>query len=408
VITYEEYYPYGSTSYQAVRSRTETPKRYRYTGKERDPETGLYYHGARYYAPWLGRWTACDPEPMASHTNLYQYVRSNPVRLSDQNGKWETDMHFGAVYWTGRLAGATHYQALYAAIASQSLDDFGETRAPDQKLLSLERQYLQGSPFGPSTVNVGGALNQEMSPMRFGNVAHSLGAPSRDTAEVVARRGIETKNIITFGLGLHTAGDFLPHANQSGDPTFGHQEGRNEDLSASHWYAHDADYTFKNPQKAVATFVRFTELWSEYRGKEKPNLSAATLERLGEFIYSGDKAMALRKGLEEFATDPEKIEEINNVISLMKDPERRKQIYLQLRSSEVGQQGAGDAFRIWLNTPYGQSQSSTKVDIAPYLARNPSISQPHQTIPPQHGSPRLHRHRHPGRLPHAATLTHLR
>jgi uncharacterized protein RhaS with RHS repeats len=55
IISYEEYTPYGSTSYQAVRSQTETPKRYRYTGKERDEESGLYYHGARYYAPWLGR-----------------------------------------------------------------------------------------------------------------------------------------------------------------------------------------------------------------------------------------------------------------------------------------------------------------------------------------------------------------
>ena len=41
IISYEEYYPYGSTSYQAVRSQTEAPKRYRYTGKERDEETGL-------------------------------------------------------------------------------------------------------------------------------------------------------------------------------------------------------------------------------------------------------------------------------------------------------------------------------------------------------------------------------
>src|SRR5205823_1314194 len=61
VISYEEYYPYGSTAYQAARSQTETPKRYRYTGKERDEESGLYYHGARYYAPWLGRWTSPDP-----------------------------------------------------------------------------------------------------------------------------------------------------------------------------------------------------------------------------------------------------------------------------------------------------------------------------------------------------------
>ncbi|MGH9871286.1 MAG: SpvB/TcaC N-terminal domain-containing protein [Pyrinomonadaceae bacterium] len=61
LVSYEEYTPYGSTSYQAVRSQTETPKRYRYTGKEQDEESGLYYHGARYYAPWLGRWTSADP-----------------------------------------------------------------------------------------------------------------------------------------------------------------------------------------------------------------------------------------------------------------------------------------------------------------------------------------------------------
>ena len=61
IISYEEYTPYGSSSYQAVRSQTETAKRYRYTGKVRDEESGFNYHGARYYASWLGRWTAADP-----------------------------------------------------------------------------------------------------------------------------------------------------------------------------------------------------------------------------------------------------------------------------------------------------------------------------------------------------------
>jgi RHS repeat-associated protein len=52
VISYEEYHPYGTTSFQAGRSAAEVSlKRYRYTGKERDEESGLYYHGARYYAP---------------------------------------------------------------------------------------------------------------------------------------------------------------------------------------------------------------------------------------------------------------------------------------------------------------------------------------------------------------------
>ena len=90
IISYEEYYPYGSTSYQAVRSQTVTAKRYRYTGKERDEESGLYYHGARYYAPWLARWIICDPEGIRDGTNPYCYVRCNPIRLNDPTGK-QTD-----------------------------------------------------------------------------------------------------------------------------------------------------------------------------------------------------------------------------------------------------------------------------------------------------------------------------
>ena len=36
-------------------------KRFRFSGKELDTESGLYFFGARYLAPWLGRWTAADP-----------------------------------------------------------------------------------------------------------------------------------------------------------------------------------------------------------------------------------------------------------------------------------------------------------------------------------------------------------
>jgi RHS repeat-associated protein len=86
IISYEEYAPYGSTTYQAVRSQTETARRYRFTGKERDEESGLYYHGARYYAPWLGRWTACDPAGMEESPNLYQYCFSNPTGFVDPDG----------------------------------------------------------------------------------------------------------------------------------------------------------------------------------------------------------------------------------------------------------------------------------------------------------------------------------
>lgn len=88
VISYEEYFPYGSSSYQAVRSQLTNPKRYRYTGKERDEENDLYYHGARYYTPWLGRWTACDPIGLKDGPNVYMYVNGNPVAMSDPTGMW--------------------------------------------------------------------------------------------------------------------------------------------------------------------------------------------------------------------------------------------------------------------------------------------------------------------------------
>jgi RHS repeat-associated protein len=87
VISYEEYYPFGATSYQGGPTVAEVSlKRYRYTGKEKDEETGLYYHGARYYAPWLGRWTACDPTGLKDGPNLYGYCNDNPIRLSDPTG----------------------------------------------------------------------------------------------------------------------------------------------------------------------------------------------------------------------------------------------------------------------------------------------------------------------------------
>lgn len=91
VLSYEEYHPYGSTSYQAARTQIETSKRYRYTGKERDEETGFHYHQARYYAAWLGRWTSTDPVGMKDGANIYRYVSCRPIVLSDPEGTTEGD-----------------------------------------------------------------------------------------------------------------------------------------------------------------------------------------------------------------------------------------------------------------------------------------------------------------------------
>ncbi|HEU4405627.1 MAG TPA: SpvB/TcaC N-terminal domain-containing protein [Polyangiaceae bacterium] len=89
VIGYEEYHPYGSTALRAAHSAAEvSAKRYRYTGKERDEETGLYYHGARYYAAWLGRWSSADPAGLVDGPDLYVYGRNSPLVYTDPTGTW--------------------------------------------------------------------------------------------------------------------------------------------------------------------------------------------------------------------------------------------------------------------------------------------------------------------------------
>ncbi len=86
-ISYEEYFPFGGSSYRAG----DVDKRYRFSGKERDEETGFYYHGARYYAPWLARWVSCDPAGLADGPNPYVYARNRPTCLTDPTGMASED-----------------------------------------------------------------------------------------------------------------------------------------------------------------------------------------------------------------------------------------------------------------------------------------------------------------------------
>jgi len=72
---------------------------YRFTGKELDPETGLYYYGARYYDPVLSKWISADQilgqylngKPnggifMPANLGLYTYTINNPLILIDADG----------------------------------------------------------------------------------------------------------------------------------------------------------------------------------------------------------------------------------------------------------------------------------------------------------------------------------
>jgi RHS repeat-associated protein len=82
----------GATGYTADDSIT-----LKFTGKERDTETGLDYFGARYFSAAQGRWTSPDwsaiPQPVPyaelgdpQTLNLYAYVTNRPLNKADVDG----------------------------------------------------------------------------------------------------------------------------------------------------------------------------------------------------------------------------------------------------------------------------------------------------------------------------------
>jgi RHS repeat-associated protein len=104
VLSYEEYHPFGTTAlWLAAGAARVSTRRYRYTGREKDDGTGLYRHGVRHYAGWLARWTSPDPAGLADGPNPYEYVRGNPVRLTDPSGTQSTEDHDEAARHTARV-----------------------------------------------------------------------------------------------------------------------------------------------------------------------------------------------------------------------------------------------------------------------------------------------------------------
>ncbi len=81
----EECFPFGEQAFGIDSDYTK--KRYRFAGKERDEDHGLYYFGARYYAPWTCRFTSVDPLANQSpHQNPYHYSSNNPINRVDPSG----------------------------------------------------------------------------------------------------------------------------------------------------------------------------------------------------------------------------------------------------------------------------------------------------------------------------------
>jgi RHS repeat-associated protein len=121
-----EYTPYGELWIEKASTASNLDIPYRFTGKERDEETGLYYYGARYLDAKAGRWLSADPAlgeyiPEAPvneearkrngslpgmggvyntiNAHLYHYAGNNPLKYTDPDGKspWPFEFSFDPV-----------------------------------------------------------------------------------------------------------------------------------------------------------------------------------------------------------------------------------------------------------------------------------------------------------------------
>ncbi len=96
VVSYNDYYPYGSIMPMRSMNMAMADERYKFIGKEQDAETGYDWFGVRGYNSLGGSFLVVDP--LASSMpgwSPYQYTFDNPIRLKDPSGMGPDDIPKG-------------------------------------------------------------------------------------------------------------------------------------------------------------------------------------------------------------------------------------------------------------------------------------------------------------------------
>jgi RHS repeat-associated protein len=221
VISYEVFHPFGTTAYQATAATLgSAARRYRYTGMERDEESGLGYHGHRYYAPWIGRWIAADQHPDRLDGNRYAYVKNNPMVYRDPNGLFEEPVHGALTYRLALAAGFSADEAAEIAIATAGMDHEADTR-PGDSVGEMQLQILRGATqihHYPSQEAALNRINNDLAEgaldlRQFGRDIHSLedvgfkdaaGPHDRSPVRLLAP-AVLTVSALAIGLGIAAA-----------------------------------------------------------------------------------------------------------------------------------------------------------------------------------------------------------
>ncbi|MBI4115394.1 MAG: hypothetical protein HY447_02340 [Candidatus Omnitrophica bacterium] len=187
-----EYDPYGSTAtYQGTASL-----KHKFTGQEEDDTTKLYYYGARYYDPQLGRFITADPTVQhptdPQDFNRYAYARNNPIIFTDPTGLgWLSKLFaFIAAAVTAVFTGGGSLLAWGAIIAAGALG--GLAGAAIEKS-SLAEGAINGAIIG---AGVAAATAAGSGGGGSGGGGSGGGAGGADSVKIVTSQGFENSQII--------------------------------------------------------------------------------------------------------------------------------------------------------------------------------------------------------------------
>ncbi|MDJ0843851.1 RHS repeat-associated core domain-containing protein [Crocosphaera sp.] len=161
---------------------------YLFTGRRYDEETGLYYYRARYYDADQGRFISRDPFNYVDGTNLYQYVKGQPIFYTDPSGRAITLA--SAVYVIG-----TFTISLLAGITANALG-----KVFDKMGSSLENNFPKNPQNEP-----GIGTSDVKTPCPTGNGSYTFrsntwsgGGPGKTFAEIDINWEIKENGIWDF------------------------------------------------------------------------------------------------------------------------------------------------------------------------------------------------------------------
>jgi len=206
----------------------------KFTGKERDAETGLDYFGARYYGSKIGRFTTVDPvytwkENLADpqRWNRYAYSLNNPLRYVDPNGKWPTGVHNEII------------QTAFPGLTTGQIQLLQQASSDTDYVISFNGK----SPQDPANSYIhsmsDGVHNQDPREAQqraeaFVNANEQDARAWQAIYESAGGQGLSANALYHLGIALHTVSDATSPAHAGYQPWNGTDSARNKGAGLAH------------------------------------------------------------------------------------------------------------------------------------------------------------------------------